>query len=225
MSDSFGAWLRRERERRHIDLASIAANTKVKASLFEGLERDDVSRWPSGIFRRSFIRAYAHAIGLDPEAIVREFQQRFPDPAAPASPAPPSGTASADGAGTEPETVLRLTLAETGVPFSSGPLLANLRQRGTAVTWDAGVVVAIAASLFVVLGEFWSSLGIAMLCYYAGGILILGNTPGVCLFAPRPSEGEVTAPPAPVPQSVQSVEPVLPKPSTVYPFKAARRAR
>jgi hypothetical protein len=225
MSESFGAWLRRERERRHIDLASIAANTKVKASLFEGLERDDVSRWPSGIFRRSFIRAYASAIGLDPEATVREFQQRFPDPADPARPAPPSGSGSPGGTETEPETVLRLTLADTGLPFSGGPVLAHIRQRGAAVAWDAGVVVAIAITLFVVLGEFWSSLGISMLCYYAGGILILGNTPGVCLFAPRQSEDEGTAPPASVPQSVRSAEPSLPKPSTVYPFKAARRAR
>jgi transcriptional regulator with XRE-family HTH domain len=225
MSESFGAWLRRERERRHIDLASIAANTKVRASLFEGLERDDVSRWPSGIFRRSFIRAYATAIGLDAEAIAREFQQRFPDPAEPASPAPMSGTGGTGGVGTEPETVLRLTLAETSVPFSGGRVLTHLRQRGAAVGWDAGVVVAIAVTLFVVLGEFWSSLGISMLCYYAGGILILGNTPGVCLFAPKPSEDEGTAPPACVPQTVPSAEPSLPRPSTVYPFKAVRRAR
>jgi len=87
MSESFGGRLRRERERRHIDLASIAGNTKVKAALFEGLERDDVSRWPSGIFRRSFIRVYANAIGLDPEPIVREFLERFPDPAEPVQPA------------------------------------------------------------------------------------------------------------------------------------------
>jgi len=48
MNESFGARLRHERERRHIDLTTIAANTKVKIALFEGLERDDVSRWPSG---------------------------------------------------------------------------------------------------------------------------------------------------------------------------------
>ena len=50
MSESFGARLRRERERRHITLTQIAASTKINASLFEALERDDVSRWPNGIF-------------------------------------------------------------------------------------------------------------------------------------------------------------------------------
>src|SRR3954463_2231629 len=77
--ESFGRRLRRERERRQIALASIADNTKIAVSLFEDLERDDVSRWPSGIFRRSFIRAYAKAVGLDPDETTREFLERFPD--------------------------------------------------------------------------------------------------------------------------------------------------
>ena len=69
-SDSgFGARLRNERERRRITLSSIAANTKINVSLLQGLEGGDVSRWPSGIFRRSFIRAYANAVGLQAEEI------------------------------------------------------------------------------------------------------------------------------------------------------------
>jgi cytoskeletal protein RodZ len=80
MSQSFGARLRYERERRQIALKSIAESTKIGVPLLEGLERDDVSRWPSGIFRKSFIRSYAEAIGLDADAIVREFVERYPDP-------------------------------------------------------------------------------------------------------------------------------------------------
>src|SRR5712692_7762598 len=229
MSESFGGRLRRERERRHIDLASIAGNTKVKAALFEGLERDDVSRWPSGIFRRSFLRAYANAIGLDPEPIVREFLERFPDPAEP-SPAAAAGggSAPADGTTAKPETVLRLTLAETGVPFAGGTVLTHVRQRLAAITWDTGVVIAIAVTLFIAIGEFWSSLGISMLCYYVGGILILGNTPGVCLFAPRPHD-EGTAPIAPTTshtvEHVRTADQTLPSASAVYRFSVVRRAR
>jgi cytoskeletal protein RodZ len=80
MSQSFGGRLRYERERRQIALKSIAEGTKISTALLEGLERDDVSRWPSGIFRKSFVRSYAEAIGLDPEPIVREFVERYPDP-------------------------------------------------------------------------------------------------------------------------------------------------
>jgi len=78
--DSFGSRLRYERERRQIALKSIAESTKIGLSLLEGLERDDVSRWPSGIFRKSFIRSYAEAIGLKPDSVVREFVERYPDP-------------------------------------------------------------------------------------------------------------------------------------------------
>jgi hypothetical protein len=80
MPDNFGARLRQHRERRGIDLSTVAAQTKIKTSLLEELERGDVSHWPSGIFRRSFIRAYALAIQLEPDPIVREFLERFPDP-------------------------------------------------------------------------------------------------------------------------------------------------
>jgi transcriptional regulator with XRE-family HTH domain len=87
MSDSFGARLREQRERRQIALADLAEQTKISLSLLEGLERDDVSHWPSGIFRRSFVRAYAHIVGLDADAMVREFLERYPDPLETSDPA------------------------------------------------------------------------------------------------------------------------------------------
>jgi transcriptional regulator with XRE-family HTH domain len=80
MPEKLGARLRQRREQQQIPLSTIAEQTKIKMSLLEELERDDVSHWPTGIFRRSFIRAYALAIGLDPDAIVREFLERYPDP-------------------------------------------------------------------------------------------------------------------------------------------------
>ena len=80
MSESFGARLRQRREGQGIALSTIAEQTKIKLSLLESLERDDVSHWPSGIFRRAFIRAYAHAIGLDPDVVVREFLEVHSDP-------------------------------------------------------------------------------------------------------------------------------------------------
>jgi hypothetical protein len=80
MEGSFGARLRLQRERQQVPLATIADQTKIKIGLLEGLERDDVSHWPAGIFRRSYVRAYAQAIGLEPDQVVREFLSRYPDP-------------------------------------------------------------------------------------------------------------------------------------------------
>ena len=80
MDSTLGARLRMQREKRQIALATIAEQTKIKLSLLEGLERDDVTRWPPGLFRRSYFRAYARAIGLDPDRALGEFLALFPDP-------------------------------------------------------------------------------------------------------------------------------------------------
>jgi hypothetical protein len=80
MSESFGCRLRQRREEQQITLSAIAEQTKIKQSLLDALERDDVSHWPGGIFRRAFIRAYALAIGLNPDVVVREFLEIHPDP-------------------------------------------------------------------------------------------------------------------------------------------------
>lgn len=80
MDLSFGTRLRLQRERQQVALDDIAERTKIKRSLLEGLERDDLSYWPGGIYRRSYVRAYAQAIGLTPDTVVREFLELFPDP-------------------------------------------------------------------------------------------------------------------------------------------------
>jgi hypothetical protein len=80
MAESFGARMRERREQQQISLIAISEQTKIKLSLLEALERDDVSHWPTGIFRRAFIRAYACAVDLDADVLVREFLDRYPDP-------------------------------------------------------------------------------------------------------------------------------------------------
>ena len=72
--------MRQERERRNISIASISESTKILGALLEGLENDDVSRWPTGFYRRAFMRAYAKAIGVDADAALKEFLERFPEP-------------------------------------------------------------------------------------------------------------------------------------------------
>jgi transcriptional regulator with XRE-family HTH domain len=174
-SESFGRRLRRERERRQIALTSIAENSKISVSLLRDLERDDVSKWPPGIFRRSFMRAYAQAVGLDVEATMREFLERFPDPDPDGlnPPQPP-----------KPASPLRLTLA-TDTSFARGRILAAVRVRCLAIACDAAVMVTLGLALGLVLKTVWMPLCVVMVGYYAGGILLLGNTPGVRLCAPR----------------------------------------
>jgi transcriptional regulator with XRE-family HTH domain len=78
MTSTFGERLRLQREHKEISLAAVAEQTKIKLSLLEALERDDLTHWPLGLFGRSYIRSYAQAIGLDPAATLREFLDRQP---------------------------------------------------------------------------------------------------------------------------------------------------
>ena len=76
---SFGARLREEREKRGVTLEQVAASTKIKQSLFAGLERGDLTGWPDGLFKRAFVREYAKVVGLDAERIVAEFGWVYTD--------------------------------------------------------------------------------------------------------------------------------------------------
>jgi transcriptional regulator with XRE-family HTH domain len=75
--EAFGPNLRRIRVQRGISLERISEATKVSADFWVGLERNDFSRWPSGIYARAYVRAYAFEIGVDPEATVNEFCRWF----------------------------------------------------------------------------------------------------------------------------------------------------
>ncbi len=71
---SFGENLRREREMRGVTLEEISAATKISLRFLKALEGEEFSALPSGIFTRSFIRAYAKHLGLDGEPILAEYQ-------------------------------------------------------------------------------------------------------------------------------------------------------
>lgn len=76
--EAFGPNLRRVRVQRGISLDQIAAATKVSHELWSGLERNDFSRWPTGIYARAYVRAYALQVGVDAETAVDDFCRFFP---------------------------------------------------------------------------------------------------------------------------------------------------
>ncbi len=78
--EAFGPYLQHERERVGLTLESIAATTKISRVLLDGLEHNDLSRWPRGIARRSFFRSYVTALGLPVESTLSEFVRLFPEP-------------------------------------------------------------------------------------------------------------------------------------------------
>lgn len=77
--ESFGLRLRAARERQGISLESIAQRTKVSVSVWQGMERNDFTKWPTGLFARSYVRDYCTIVGLNPDEIVDEFCRYFPN--------------------------------------------------------------------------------------------------------------------------------------------------
>ena len=180
--EDLGAWLRRERERAGVTLETIAARTKVARTLLEALERNDVSRWPNGIFRRAFVRGYASQIGLDPDYAVALFIRAFDGPQA--SPVLDRATAraAAVSAGAvssgRAEPSLRLTLAPEVSRWQEA-----LARLGAATTdLMAPITLALPSGLLGGLSLFWIVLAVVGVLYLTVGTLVLGTTPGLWMM-------------------------------------------
>ncbi len=74
-----GGKLKDARERRGISLRQIADSTKISIGVLQALERNDISQLPGGVVGRGFVRSFATAVHLDPEAVVAEFVEQFPN--------------------------------------------------------------------------------------------------------------------------------------------------
>ncbi len=167
---TLGAYLRAERERRDLALRTISESTKVSLPLLEGLESDDISRWPGGIFRRAFVRTYAEAVGLDPDDVFRRFERQHklvaPEP-------------TAVEVGRPPDEIVALAQVNGAYRGSSGGPSSRARYLGTAADLTVALVLAFGSAA---AGSrlLWPVILIA--AYYAVGVLLTGTSPMVALF-------------------------------------------
>ena len=65
--EAFGPNLRRARVQAGVSLRTIVEATNVNEALWEGLERNDFSRWPNGISARAFVRGLRRPEGQLPD--------------------------------------------------------------------------------------------------------------------------------------------------------------
>jgi hypothetical protein len=72
-----------------------------------------------------------------------------------------------------------------------GRLVNGASLRCFAAAVDLFVLSVMGLALYVVLGMFWAPMCLATAAYYSVSILLLGNTPGVCLFADPARRGRV----------------------------------
>lgn len=71
--ESFGAKLKREREKKGISLDDISLSTKIGTRLLRALEDEHFDQLPGGIFNKGFVRAYARHLGLDEDQAVSDY--------------------------------------------------------------------------------------------------------------------------------------------------------
>jgi transcriptional regulator with XRE-family HTH domain len=148
---AFGQRLRAARERQGLSVDTLAARTKIKASLFVELERGEVGHWPAGIFRRAFFREYASAIGLDPEPLLPDFVRLFPEPSSGQTEA---ATVRSDG--------LRMTL-ERGRTWTA----ATVARRLMGALAELSVLALLSAALARAAGlDFAPTVAVAGAAYW-----------------------------------------------------------
>jgi hypothetical protein len=63
---------------RGIGLSELAARTLLSPRIVDKIDEGRFSELPGGLYARSYIRAFASAVGLDPEDAVRELAERLP---------------------------------------------------------------------------------------------------------------------------------------------------
>lgn len=80
---NIGAVLRAERERRGQTLQAVADLTRIRASYLAAIEDLKLDQLPSRPFTIGYVRAYAQALGLDPEAAITRFKRDAPEASEP----------------------------------------------------------------------------------------------------------------------------------------------
>ena len=80
--ESRGQRLRLAREARGLTVVDVAATTRISTRGLLAIEQERFNELPGGIFRRTFVQAYAEAVGLDGAECARAYVARFerPDP-------------------------------------------------------------------------------------------------------------------------------------------------
>ncbi len=85
---SIGETLRRQRLQNRISLEQISLDTKIGIRLLKAIEAEQFEKLPGGVFRKSFVLQYAHALGVDSQEIAAALEQLHQFDEAPAIPTP-----------------------------------------------------------------------------------------------------------------------------------------
>ncbi|MFJ9622329.1 helix-turn-helix domain-containing protein [Streptomyces sp. NPDC101181] len=85
---SIGRALQQARIAAGLTVEEVSSSTRVRIPIVHAIEQDDFSRCGGDVYARGHIRTFAHAVGLDPEPLIEEYDaghggRPAPTPAAP----------------------------------------------------------------------------------------------------------------------------------------------
>jgi hypothetical protein len=81
-----GSSLHEARVRRGVELAQVAAETRIRTRYLQALEDERFELLPGSVYGKGFLRAYADYLGLESQLFVEEYNARFSAREAPAAP-------------------------------------------------------------------------------------------------------------------------------------------
>ncbi|CAM3347087.1 RodZ domain-containing protein [Halomonas lysinitropha] len=72
-----GEMLRHERETQGLDREEVAAALNLRPAVIRSLEEDSYEEVPIATYRRGYLRAYAHLLGIDDTPVLEAYRSRF----------------------------------------------------------------------------------------------------------------------------------------------------
>lgn len=160
-SQSFGAWLRHQREARSVSLREIADNSKISLRYLEALEQDRFDVLPAPVFARGFLREYARVVGLNADEVVNLYLVALEERGDSLRRVERPKAARGDGAGSAPSSLGYGLLLGLAVVLFVGiaALLSFFAERRRAVPSESKLVAPAAMVASAVKGNGESSPG------------------------------------------------------------------
>ena len=178
-----GYTLRQERERQNLSIEDIEQGTSIRALYIEAIENGEYDKLPGTVYTKGFIKNYAKFLGLDADAMTKEFANDLAElTGTPATPLEEEQKAQAPEKKSEPKPV-----QQEKKPF--GYSIEKEKGRSSSGILIIAAVVLIAA----IAGGAWSWLS--------------SSDGEVAKVEPPPQQVQPAPPPEPVAEPVASASP------------------
>jgi cytoskeletal protein RodZ len=150
-STTVGGLVARARQEAGLTLDQVAASTRVRATVIRAIEQDDFRLCGGDVYARGHLKSIATAVGLDPAAVVAQFDADRGRAAAPVADEPAAPAAASRGpvairsGGPAKDTVGGVSLGALAAPLG-----ADVEGRRGGTNWTA--VMALALAVIVGVG-------------------------------------------------------------------------